>query len=901
MLSLYFKNQRIVIRNLLCINLIISQIILINTVEAKVFVFNHDIPVSMDTIPESKLRSQIEILPVKIKEKALENLKKIEFPIADISSLNVDSSGAFFYACSIGTEKLSDERDELNIEEEENDFILAELTQSEVFTLHSKPGASRVVHLDMDGAIVIGKIWNGSSGVDTHDMLPYDEDGDTTTFNDSELKTIAETWKRIAEDYAPFDIDVTTEEPSSYGPNTGHILVSPKIDANGNAINSTGAAGLGYINKWGNDNFTFYQPALVFPEVLGNNANKIAFAASHELGHNLGLRHHGTSTIEYYSGHGNGNISWSPLMGNGFGVSVSQWSKGEYEDANNSNQDDISIIEGHLTERTDDHVNTLFGATALQRSSFINISSTNPVTDHNNTEPFNKGIIETQNDIDFFFIDVVDGTIDLKITPSWIDSFNGTSEQRSANLDIKATLYNETGGIVIQDDKINDTYAHINTIVSTGRYFLAIEGTSSENYSNYASIGQYFINGTVIPNGTPVANAGEDQVVKLASTITLDASLSIDDGTITFYSWSSNLDGKLGTGESLTISSLSEGTHTITLMVTDDSGLSSTDIVQVIVSSNNYEILSNENWLQNDSTFISQNHDHSTVSSLELVFVATIEIKYSVSSESCSVCDFLRIYKNNNLQVEIGGEKSGILIASAGDILKFEYKKDGSVSTGDDSATIILNVVPGDTTPPVLSSTTQTFITTVGTPLTLATVTANDGVDGSVNVTQTGSVDFNAVGIYTITYTATDLAGNIATLIHTYVINDIDDPNPPETGNWMEARNSSTITEENGNVRSSADGSNTFGMTKELTNLNVGQEYTLNYSFKTGNSIRSFGRVSKDSQGVDYSNSMFLNANTDQESTYTFIATQSTMYVVFLSVTNNAYIEVEYAYLDGEE
>jgi len=75
-------------------------------------------------------------------------------------------------------------------------------------------------------------------------------------------------------------------------------------------------------------------------------------------------------------------------------------------------------------------------------------------------------------------------------------------------------------------------------------------------------------------------------------------------------------------------------------------------------------------------------------------------------------------------------------------------------------------------TAPVLSSTTQTFTTTSGTPLTLVTVTANDAVDGAITVVQSGdTVNFNSVGTYNVVYTATDSSSNISTITHTYVVN----------------------------------------------------------------------------------------------------------------------------------
>ncbi len=75
--------------------------------------------------------------------------------------------------------------------------------------LHSLPDAPAKVFLDFDGNFE--PRWGGNLNVVTP---AYDIDGDLTSFNSEEQQRIIEAWARVAEDYAPFNVDVTTEDPS---------------------------------------------------------------------------------------------------------------------------------------------------------------------------------------------------------------------------------------------------------------------------------------------------------------------------------------------------------------------------------------------------------------------------------------------------------------------------------------------------------------------------------------------------------------------------------------------------------------------------------------------------------------------------------------------------------------
>ena len=89
--------------------------------------------------------------------------------------------------------------------------------------------------------------------------------------------------------------------------------------------------------------------------------------------------------------------------------------------------------------------------------------------------------------------------------------------------------------------------------------------------------------------------------------------------------------------------------------------------------------------------------------------------------------------------------------------------KDGAGNTASANRTVHVVATP-DTTPPVITLNGDASVTiSVGATFTDPGATASDNIDGLIAVTKTGTVDTNTVGTYTITYNATDAAGNEAT------------------------------------------------------------------------------------------------------------------------------------------
>ncbi len=448
-------------------------------------------PFTIDKLPISRLRNRLENLPPPAQQRALKWLHSFDFPAEDVDTLNVDDHGAVFYQETVlPPEQVT--QDEL-----ENDPGSAGIAPTDAFNLHSKPGAPNVVYLNFEGHTISGTAWNTSSGVAVYEAQAFDNDGDPNSFSVAERTVIAEVWHRFSEDFAPFNIDVTTEKPAAFGPNVGHVLITRNVDANGVDMPYKSAGGVAYVNVWGRSYYETYQPALVYFNRLSSNATYIAEASSHEFGHNQGLSHDGTlSGTTYYSGQGSGYTSWAPIMGNSYSNNISQWSLGEYPDANNT-QDDMAILAYNLQYRNDDHANSSANATPLTIDANGHIASSNPEFDPLNQRPDNKGIIETRDDVDTFVFDIAAGQVDISINPAW-DAFYRSS-RRGANLDIQAVLYDNNGSVVASSDPTADTFASFNINLSAGRYFLEIKGVGNAitPYSDYDSAGQYFIFGTV--------------------------------------------------------------------------------------------------------------------------------------------------------------------------------------------------------------------------------------------------------------------------------------------------------------------------------------------------------------------------------------------------------------------
>jgi PKD repeat protein len=445
---------------------------------------------------------------------------------------------------------------------------LAPLDQT--FLLHSRSGSKRTIYLNFRGATLTNTAWNTSSQP-TITALPFDTDGVPYSFSTAELERIQYIWQRVAEDYAPFDVDVTTEAPpadrltrSGSGDDTygTTVLITKRTFYN------CSCGGVAYLSVF-DDTSDYYKPALVFYDALGSGNEKyVAEAISHEAGHNTGLHHDGTSTTGYYSGHGSGATGWSPIMGVGYYKELVQWSKGEYPDANNKEDDYVVMASNGVTVRADDHGNTTATATRIAGTTVNGITTIEA-----------GGVIERAGDIDVISFVAGAGTISLSVAPA----------RRSANLDLRAELRDGSGAVIASANPVDTLGATMSATTAGGTFFVTVTGVAkgdlASGYSNYGSLGEFLLSGTVAAAASqpPVAVVSAAPLSGVAPiAVSFSSAGSYDpDGNIASYEWSFGDGSAAVAAAGATHTYANPGTYTASLKVTDNAGLTDTKSVTV--------------------------------------------------------------------------------------------------------------------------------------------------------------------------------------------------------------------------------------------------------------------------------------------------------------------------------
>ncbi|MDH7464544.1 T9SS type A sorting domain-containing protein [Chitinophagaceae bacterium 26-R-25] len=333
---------------------------------------------------------------------------------------------------------------------------------AQVPILSSYPSAKATVYLDFDGQYVTGTSWNWDGPIDAQPS------GLTSA-------QITEIFNRISEDYRPFNLNITTDSTvfaKAPAMQRIRVIFTPTSSWYGSA------GGVSFVGSfaWGNGT-----PSFVFNKLLNNVTKYVAESAAHEIGHTLGLQHqstydaNGNKTAEYNGGQGTGEIGWAPIMGVGYYKNQTTWHNGPNTENALNMQSDLDIIAGTANNfgyRTDDVGNT------MAKSAVVNTPDLGFTA---------SGLINSAADVDVFKVTFLNNNrFNLTAIPQ-----NVGANDEGANIDIKVALLNGKGDTLNRYNPSMLLNAGIDTTLNAGTYYLAVDGVSNINHSEYGSLGYY--------------------------------------------------------------------------------------------------------------------------------------------------------------------------------------------------------------------------------------------------------------------------------------------------------------------------------------------------------------------------------------------------------------------------
>jgi hypothetical protein len=345
----------------------------------------------------------------------------------------------------------------------------------------SRPGSPHTLYLDFDGERI--PYWHGYHNLRCQQ---FDIDNDYQTFSQTERAMIREIFERVAEDYAPFDLNVTTIDPGHVD-KVAHLVIGGATsdwyryqagDGMSYAYQCSGVAevsGFYETNSakdWKHYGFTFTDNLHSFHKV-GLWTKSIAESASHEAGHLFGLHHlpprdkHGNRLADQ-SGrpivYDRGTDEWGPLMGIGFYSRRTTWHKALNEKG--VPQDDLAALTEGLGLVPDDYADNAADALPL----------VGPLVEI-------QGLINHEHDIDLFHFRTQGGGLTLWLRPA----------EYGPNLIAKLQVQNLAGEVLAETTTTDKQPLVVD--LNRGIYYVSITGTGG-----YANLGRYRVQGEIYTN-----------------------------------------------------------------------------------------------------------------------------------------------------------------------------------------------------------------------------------------------------------------------------------------------------------------------------------------------------------------------------------------------------------------
>ena len=392
-------------------------------------------------------------------------------------------------------------------------------------TLNSLPGAAAKIYLDFNGHFQATPAITTFAPNLTSPAFTVDNEATDPSARNNAIRDI---WARVAEDYAPFNVNVTTVDPGDFS-HSSHNLRVVITGENPTSPDLGGLAMKGSFTVESLENvvYVFSRVRHDSTEEIPGSLRELPFigkVASHEAGHAFGLDEQalwkdGKLVEEFHPGLG----SKGPIMGNPRATTRTVWWHGQ--DKFGHDQDDMAIIASATNG---------FGF----RPDEIGTSFANPQTltkyDSVLGALTGSGVISTTSDVDVFRFDWGGGLAIIRLDI-------GTLGQRdTANLDPKLELYRQNTDIatISQVPSRTDQLAtlvkqaspgsgQISMDIPAGVYFVKVGSQGA-----YGDVGQYIVN-VLDRNGPRIDAASFASVSASTSSVLVTFNKDIDAATFT--------------------------------------------------------------------------------------------------------------------------------------------------------------------------------------------------------------------------------------------------------------------------------------------------------------------------------------------------------------------------------